>query len=170
MNSQSLSEKIILNEISGKNAAIHAYDKIIWQIRTGFLTLVFGGWAFILKGAIESNKSLNDIYEFGGLMVILSIVLSVAGFVVDWNYVKRKFRVIKSLTILQEILVKNQGDLKDISEKDQKKLSQLVGVIGDSGNKEYGGKGYSQEVFSSSIVYSTVFIGCVISYFYIKSV
>ena len=38
-----LSEQIILNEIAGKNAAIHVYDKIFWVIRTGYITIVFDG-------------------------------------------------------------------------------------------------------------------------------
>ena len=39
----SLHKEIILGEIAGKNSAIHAYDKILWMIRSGYLTLFYGG-------------------------------------------------------------------------------------------------------------------------------
>ena len=42
-------EKFVLSEIAGKKAAIHAYDGIVWKIRSGFLTLTFGGWAIMLQ-------------------------------------------------------------------------------------------------------------------------
>ena len=36
-----LLEHMILEEIKGKNAAIHSYDKMMWTFRSGYLTLVF---------------------------------------------------------------------------------------------------------------------------------
>jgi hypothetical protein len=38
-----LLEKIVLGEIEGKNRAIHAYEGIVWKIRTGFLKRYFSG-------------------------------------------------------------------------------------------------------------------------------
>jgi hypothetical protein len=42
-------DKTTGDEISVKIQAIHAYDKIVWTVRSGFLTLVFGGWGFIIN-------------------------------------------------------------------------------------------------------------------------
>ena len=41
--------KTIGDEISGKYQAIHKYDKIMWTLRSGFLTLVFGGGGLVIK-------------------------------------------------------------------------------------------------------------------------
>lgn len=49
----SLLEKLVLDEISGKNKAIHAYDRMMWTVRTGFLTLFFSGWGILLKAMVE---------------------------------------------------------------------------------------------------------------------
>ena len=52
----SLQKDIILGEIAGKNTAIHAYDKILWMIRTGYLTLFYGGWAIVLNVIADSGN------------------------------------------------------------------------------------------------------------------
>ena len=41
MDNEAFITKIILDEITGKNQAIHAYDRMIWTVRTEFLTLFF---------------------------------------------------------------------------------------------------------------------------------
>ncbi len=43
MDKEELFTKIVLGEISGKNPAIHDYDKMVWSVRTGLLTLYFAG-------------------------------------------------------------------------------------------------------------------------------
>ena len=64
----SLHKDIILGEIAGKNAAIHAYDKILWMIRTGYLTLFYGAWAIVLKGIIAKWQIKASIY--GGKITV----------------------------------------------------------------------------------------------------
>ena len=54
---QDITYQVVLSEVSGKNAVIHACDKINWQIRIGFLTLLFLTWGIILKSYAESRKS-----------------------------------------------------------------------------------------------------------------
>ena len=58
-----LFEKVLLGEIEGKNRAIHSYDGIIWRVRVGFLTLVFGGWAILLKGIVETSATEPTQYS-----------------------------------------------------------------------------------------------------------
>jgi hypothetical protein len=52
---QDLLEQIVLGEIAGKNRAIHAYDGIVWKLRSGFLTLLFGGWSILLTGIVQTK-------------------------------------------------------------------------------------------------------------------
>lgn len=37
-------KEIIKKEIDVKIQALHKYDKMLWALRTGFLTLFFAGW------------------------------------------------------------------------------------------------------------------------------
>jgi hypothetical protein len=48
-------EKIISDETAGKNAAINTYDRMMWTMRSRYLTLVFGGWGFVIKSGIEKR-------------------------------------------------------------------------------------------------------------------
>lgn len=50
--------KLINNELTGKNAAIHAYDKMIWKVRAGFLTLVFGAWRLAVKATMAVSPGI----------------------------------------------------------------------------------------------------------------
>lgn len=157
---ETFSKQTVLNEISGKNVAIHAYDKIIWQVRTGFLSLTFGGWTFIIKGAIENGKTILQTSDFFYIMIAISIVLGISGFLIDRNYIRRKFRVINSLSILQELLINNEIDFENIKDTDRLKIIPHIKIVGDSGNKNYKGVGYKQELTVSYLIFSTVMLGC----------
>lgn len=93
MQSQSLVEKIILEEVSGKNKAIHAYDGIIWKVRSGYLTVLFAGWAILLKSIIESKiHSPQEFRSFVAAMFCFSAGLAVGGWFVDRTYIRRKHK------------------------------------------------------------------------------
>jgi hypothetical protein len=99
-------------------------------------------------------------------MIILSTMLAVAGFLVDRNYVRRKFRVVNALSKLQEILVKPNLNFNDLPNDE---ISPLIGIVGDSGNKNYIGKGFNQEIFVSYLIYSIVVTGCIGLFIYVMS-
>ena len=81
----SLSEKVVLGEIDGKNRAIHTYDDIVWKIRSGFLTLTLGGWAIILKGIVDAQPASMGKYR--GL--VLGLLLFSAAFAFGAWYIDR---------------------------------------------------------------------------------
>ncbi|HOY05266.1 MAG TPA: hypothetical protein PLO67_07685 [Saprospiraceae bacterium] len=158
-NSNSLNQEVVKGEISAKYTAIHAYDKIIWQVRTGFLTLVFGGWAFIIKGAVENGMPINAIKFYILMMVFLSLILALCGYLVDKNYVRRKYRVVNSLTRLIAIYSPNSENEFTKELKDEIKLH--LGIVGESGNSNYLGDGYDEEIDVSNIIYLSVGAGCI---------
>jgi hypothetical protein len=160
------SEKVIMGEIDGKNAAIHAYDKIIWQVRTGFLTLVFGGWAFILQGAIQAGMTPEQNRPYLFMMIFLTLILAIGAFFVDRNYIRRKFRVIFSLNKLQSILAGLDVGVEELPKSEKTRILEYMEVAGDSGLKTYEGKGYNQELTVSYIIYFIVVFGCLgLAYF-----
>ena len=58
----SLRKDIVLGEIAGKNVAVHAYDKISWMIRTGYLTLFYSGRAVALN-VVDKGGDLSQYEE-----------------------------------------------------------------------------------------------------------
>ena len=97
-------KSLINGEIAGKNNAIHVYDRMIWMVRSGFLTLVFAGWSLMLKAAVENKVDILQIAPYVFMLCGFTLALAIGGFMIDRNYVRRKFRVIKALNGLMEIL------------------------------------------------------------------
>ena len=132
-------------EIAGKNAAIHAYDSMMWRVRSGYLTLLFAAWGYILGGALGKDANIALIHRVTLSMLVISIGLALAGLLVDLNLKKRKFRVIASLNKLYAALWHGvldssvQGELR---------------VAGDSGGESYAQvAGYSSSRNLLFIIY-----------------
>jgi hypothetical protein len=146
-----LLEQIILDEIDGKNKAIHAYDQMLWTIRSGFLTLVFVGWGFMLKGMIDQKDPdllIKAAARVAIALLLISLGLAFGGFIIDINYVRRKFRVINALNnLFLLILERDCADVgTSINVAQIKSLSALVHVSGDTGDISYRIKGYCSEL------------------------
>jgi hypothetical protein len=145
MNKSDFLEKLVFNEVAGKNNAIHSYDEIIWKIRTGYLTLLFAAWAIILKNVVDSTKSPHSNY---GMIVIalflFSLGLALGGWFIDMTYVRRKERVILALDDLTEAIEGCKGNFLKIP-------TRLLKVAGDKPDMPYDSKGY-QEAYRGSIM------------------
>lgn len=153
MSKESLFEQIILGEIGGKNSAIHAYDQMIWKIRSGFLAIFFGGWGIILKGMIDKEILLNSVYPYILMMIAVSTGIAFGGFIIDRNYVQRKFRVINALNRLMEVLT-NFCEEEDKEGKYRiENLCPLLKVAGDSDTKNYNISGYSGAITAGAFIY-----------------
>ncbi|TAK64590.1 MAG: hypothetical protein EPO24_03190 [Bacteroidetes bacterium] len=87
-------QNIVMGEIAGKNAAIHAYDKMMWTVRSGYLILVFDGLGFIVKFAIENGVEMPALKPYVLLFSAFTIIHSRGAYEIDRNYARRKFRVI----------------------------------------------------------------------------
>ncbi len=135
-------EKITINEIAGKYAPIHAYDGMIWKVRSGFLTLVFAGWSLIIKTAIENKTEFTIILPYVFMLSGFSLALAIGGYKIDMNYVKRKFRVINGLNELTEITATININMQNIQ---QKALIELLKILGDSFNDKYKSKAYKMK-------------------------
>ena len=149
-----LHKDILLGEIAGKNAAIHAYDKIIWIVRSGYLTLFYGGWAIVLKSMIEKEGGGGLAQNKEIILVMLSITLSLAigAYIVDKNYLRRKFRVIYSLNKILGYLF----DIESLDKVDNKIIEDLrkhIQVSGDADNRNYDIDGYKQAVLAENSIY-----------------
>lgn len=139
-------EQITLGEISGKNAAIHAYDKIIWTIRSGYLTLLFVGWSILLKSFVENKIDGAKLLILVVCMFLVSLGITIGGYVIDLNYLRRKFRVIYALNNLIAELKDSDGDVETVTDR-------YLMVSGDDGGAEYDSKGYRQASLTGRILF-----------------
>lgn len=134
MDKEDLISKIVLGEITGKNQAIHAYDKMIWTIRTGFLTLFFAGWGILLKSIVDSaSRSHSNMHPVLIAMLLVSIALSLGGLIIDQNYVRRKFRVIYALDSLLSIILRKGIQIVNTPNE----IVNYIQVSGDKDDTDY---------------------------------
>jgi hypothetical protein len=114
--------RLALAEVEGKNKAIHAYDQMIWTVRSGFLALFFGAWGLLLKDVV--NVTQFSWLHAGVLAAFaaFSAVLAYAAQSIERIYVRRKYRVIGSLNGLM-----HQLELDPISSQSVAPYLQLAG-------------------------------------------
>ena len=144
-------EKVITDETAGKNTAIHAYDKMMWTVRSGYLTLVFGGWGFIIKSAIEKGVSLEVIKPYILLLSGFTLALTVGAFLIDRNYSRRKFRVIQAVNEL--VHLRMSEDISNLDTEKKKKLTLLLQISGDAANDKYKMKAFTNEMQVAITIY-----------------
>jgi hypothetical protein len=143
-----LLEQLVLGEIQGKNQAIHIYDDIVWKIRTGFLTLLLGGWAILLKGIVE-NKLAEASPEYRplvGALLIFSFAFAGGAWWIDRAYLRRKFRVIQALDDLFDDVARSGGDVTNIS-------SHHLKVAGDNPKVKFDPEWYREAWHSELAIY-----------------
>lgn len=142
-----LLQKIVLGEIEGKNRAIHAYDDIVWKIRTGFLTLILGGWAIVLKGIVDAQSPHIEQYRsLVCALLLFSLGFAFGAWYIDRSYLRGKFRVILALNALIDELATSGKDLNTLS-------SKLLNVVGDDAQRPFDCPGYREAKWTELAVY-----------------
>jgi hypothetical protein len=140
-------EKIVLAEIEGKKKAIQVYDEIIWKVRTGYLTLVFAGWAILLRSLVaDTLRSGPQFAGFFASMFLFSMGLAVGGWFIDKTYTQRKVRVIAALNHLTQAAGTFAADLKKIP-------LDLLEVSGYDTRIQFDLNGYKEALVGAICVY-----------------
>jgi hypothetical protein len=160
-----LLHKIIQDELAGKYAGIHAYDKYMWTVRSGYLTLVFGAWGFFVKAAMESeNISLVPVLQYIIVLAIVTIMLSIGAFFIDRNYCRRKFRIINAVNEFMKLVISKTFSLSD--EGILGKLTGLLQISGDASNDSYKCPAYHNEVSVGFVIFMLPMISALIALIY----
>lgn len=144
--SRDVLSQLVLGEIAGKNAANHAYDKILWQIRSGYLTLVFVGWSVLLKAIAEANLDNARGLRLTLGLVLVTIGLAIGGWFIDRGYLRRKFRVILAQNDLVNAIKESPESLANVP-------VQLLTVSGDNGEARFASVGYAENLRAATAVY-----------------
>jgi len=147
-------KNFVLTQINGKKEALHAYDKMMWVVRSGYLTLVFAGWGLIIQEAAGNKIPLIDIFPYFIALSLLSLVLAYAGFNIDIAYAQRKFRVIFSLNQLIEIITTSRFENADT--KLLNSLAEMLQISGERKNDNHlKVEGYKNELKLVRLIYLT---------------
>ncbi|MEO6613412.1 MAG: hypothetical protein ABIT05_09055 [Chitinophagaceae bacterium] len=151
MKDYSFFKQLITSEIGGKNAAIHAYDGMVWKVRSGFLVLVFAGWSLMIKSVLEAGGLLDQFMGYILIYAAFSVLLALAAFFIDRNYARRKFRVIHDLDLLtQEV---SSIDFEKMPKEVEETLIGYLKISGDTDNRKYRTAPYQNEMMVSRVIY-----------------
>ena len=144
--------ELAMTEVTGKNAAIASYDQMIWTVRSGFLTLFFGGWGLLLQALLAVVPLKGGHYAIIGALLLISTALAFAGASIDRNYVRRKFRVIASLNQRLRELATGPSSLPH-GTGDTILIDQLR-IRGDTDDDSYDISGYANERRVGRIIFA----------------
>jgi hypothetical protein len=131
MTEESFMQKIVLDAIAGKNKAVHAYDKILWTVRSGYLTLFFAGWGIILRSIVEKDRDIQ--MKILPTMLVVSVALSAGGWIVDRNYLRRKFRVIHAIDELMSTIARKGEQVLS----SPREIEEYLKISGDKKDPNY---------------------------------
>jgi len=162
MEDETLLQKTILFEMEGKNQAIHEYDKMIWVLRTGFLTVFFATWALLIKSIID-NGDISIFCQLWDLLAIIAIVITLGALIVDSNYVRRKYRVIKALNKMYKTIIEVSKAGFPGAEI-FKEVLQISGTTTDSDPGTLKGTGYWRDMIICLVVYLMPLIALLIGF------
>lgn len=154
MSENSIFFNLVKTELTGKKAAIHAYDTIIWKIRSGYLTIFFASWGVLIGSLVGDSSSDDYVFSLVIPIWILNLVVSIAAQTIDKNYNQRKCRVIADVDLLYETLidigsrVSLVGQLVSTETEElvipTERLRSFLRISGDSGDSSFEGPGYRQ--------------------------
>jgi hypothetical protein len=141
---------IIKKEIDGKIQAIHEYDNMLWKLRIGFLTLFFAGWGLLLQPFAEGKYNIVELNLILMVMTSITLVICLGGFLIDLNYVRRKFRVIHALDLLYGRIFSGEKP----SDFNPEQFKDLIQISGSRADKNYlKSTGYSRELIVTCTFY-----------------
>jgi hypothetical protein len=154
MENESLLENTIMFEMSGKNQGIHEYDKMIWNLRIGFLTVFFAVWSLLIKSIID-NANIICLNKTLLLMSIIAFFVALGALIIDINYTRRKYRVIKAINVLYKCILNEDND-STINKSAYLKVLLISGTTLDSKNDDLSDlkdTGFYQELYVAFTVY-----------------
>lgn len=85
--------ELIRLELEGKKVALGRYDTILWQVRSGFVIVLYGALGLLFKGGL-SLKDLSD------QIIILVCGFSVLAYSMNLVFRIRQLRVVSAYNLL----------------------------------------------------------------------
>jgi len=84
-------EELVRSELQGKDMAIERYDSILWKIRSGYVTILYGAIS-LLGGAISQFG--REIQSLPWLALALIWGFSICAFIIDRGFLRSKIQVV----------------------------------------------------------------------------
>ncbi len=84
-------DDLVCSELQGKDMAIERYDSILWKIRSGYVTILYGAIS-LLGGAISLLG--REVERLPWLALALIWGFSICAFIIDHGFLRSKIQVV----------------------------------------------------------------------------
>jgi hypothetical protein len=154
MADESFLAKTILQEIQGKNQAVHEYDRMIWAIRTGLLTVFFAAWGLLIKSFTGQIPAVN-LQLSVRLMSMITACITTGALIIDLSYIRRKYKVVKGLNKLYDLIREHNEppELHPELFEDVLRISGTSTIKKDDYADDLKGTGYYRDLITGIFVY-----------------
>lgn len=113
--------ELIRLEFDGKNAALGRYDTILWQVRSGYVIVLYGALGLLLKDGLKPDHP--------GIQIVLLVCgFSALAYAMDLAFRIRQLRVVKAYNLLVDLALKHSSG----EQVDMDLLRDLLYLAGES--------------------------------------
>jgi hypothetical protein len=118
--------ELIRLELDGKNVALGRYDTILWQVRSGYVIVLYGALGLLFKDGFSPNYLSAQI-------VLLVCGFSVLAYSMDLTFRIRQLRVVKAYNLLVDLALKpSSGEPSSGEQVNVDLLRDLLYLAGES--------------------------------------
>ncbi|MGH7847772.1 MAG: hypothetical protein ACREQW_21730 [Candidatus Binatia bacterium] len=107
-------DNLIQKGLEGKDKAIAAYDEMLWKIRTGYATVLYGVFTLVVSLG-DKTKWLLSIEKAGLVALTLITGFTICAAALDFSVLRSKFRVIQAKEELVDLALRlaSGGNLEE---------------------------------------------------------
>jgi hypothetical protein len=119
-------EELVRGEILGKNKASERYDAILWKIRAGYVTVLYGTLTLLGEKA----------FDHPWVAFVLIVGFSASAFRIDYTFLRSKFRVVTAQNRLADItwdIAVGKADIAAVAD-----LPRLLHISGEDPSLDVG--------------------------------
>lgn len=123
------SEQLITSGLADQVEAIGGYERVIWKVSVGYVLVLNGALALILKGSGNPLEILNNLKYSHPLFAIVCGI-SLTFFSIDFGYVRKKLKFVVARELLIDLACRPDFDPRNAEVK--KCLKEILHIAGET--------------------------------------
>ena len=152
-------DELIRIELQGKKVAMGRYDTILWQIKSGYMLVLYGTLGF----AISKGQALQLSVQ----IVTLVCWFSLLAFLVDLAFRQRQLRVVQAYNRLVDAMLPKMNDKRP----NLSSLGELLHIVGEktlsmSGESEKRDIPIRECLYPAILIYGGTALISILLYFF----
>ena len=123
------SGQLISSGLADQVRAIEGYENVIWKLRVGYVLVLNGALALVLKGSGSPLDILSGLKYSDPLLVIV-FAISLTFFLIDFGYVRKKLKLVVARELLIDLAC--EPNFNAASEEDKECLKRILHIAGET--------------------------------------